>query len=183
MKKIELLFGLDNKGQRFYKDTDNMNRRGEVTIHDQGFYICECGYEKQIKGGENARNGLELVKRLHRKSCAVACRGHGPGTNYYEQKSRTHFKDSEERKAIGAHLDECRRTIGQIKDDESNDEFYATASDKQLDECIAWACKTQLLVLNKQQLSAVLEKVKKIKEKTITRKEKIELMKIFSGDE
>ena len=176
---------MDNKGQRFYKDTDNMSRRGQVTIHDQGFYICECGYEKQIKGGDNARNGLEMAKRLHRKTCALACgdNGHGQGSHSYEQKSRTHFKNSEERKAIGELLTECRQKVGQIKDDESNDHFYATASDEQLDECIAWAMANQLFVLNKQQLLVVLENVKNLKERKLTRKEKIELMKIFAGDE
>lgn len=39
---------------------------------DTGFYLCQCGYEKHIVGGEKARHGLALVQRLHQKICPVA---------------------------------------------------------------------------------------------------------------
>jgi len=41
---------------------------------DTAFYVCECGFEKHIVGGENARHGLDMVQRLHKKVCKMAMR-------------------------------------------------------------------------------------------------------------
>jgi len=49
-----------------------MSKHIRVSGADTAFYMCECGYEKHIIGGENARHGLVTVQRLHKKICKLA---------------------------------------------------------------------------------------------------------------
>jgi hypothetical protein len=49
-----------------------MSKHIRVSGADTAFYMCECGYEKHIICGENARHGLVTVQRLHKKICKLA---------------------------------------------------------------------------------------------------------------
>jgi hypothetical protein len=74
------------------------------TAVESGFYKCGCGYEREIKCTQNGNNGLETIRRLHRKVCAIASMSTNPDATkhalvYELPRQKKPFKEHEIRKA------------------------------------------------------------------------------------
>ena len=85
-------------------------------INEQAIYVCGCGYEKGVKGGENSRTGLALVRRLHAKVCAVASNSTQKGRQVVEapRYSKT-FVDSQMRKDVEKILVSQREKLADVE--------------------------------------------------------------------
>jgi hypothetical protein len=85
-------------------------------INDQATYVCGCGYEKSVKGGENSRTGLALVRRLHSKVCEIASNSTMKGRVMIEapRYSKT-FVDSQMRKDVEKILISQREKLADVE--------------------------------------------------------------------
>nr|WPF46606.1 MAG: hypothetical protein [Lake Baikal virophage 6] len=81
-------------------------------INEQAFYVCGCGYEKSVMGGEKSRTGLELVRRLHSKVCEIASKSTMKGKQMFECPTiNKPFADKQMREGVNKILCEAREKL------------------------------------------------------------------------